>query len=164
MKNTIITLFFCLFAWTVATAQTQVPEAQVKDLSGKSIDLKDYLEEGKNYVFSFWATWCSPCKRELDAISELYPDWQEDYNVEIIAITIDNARALAKVKPMVLEKGWEYTIFSDANQKLYQAMNVNTVPQTFVVNGKGEVVYSHTGYMPGDEYELEDKLAALSEK
>jgi len=164
MNKILATLCLCLLAVTISHAQTKVPEVQVKDLSGKSVDLKDYLEEGKNYVFSFWATWCSPCKKELDAISELYPEWQDDYNVEIIAITIDNARALAKVKPMVLEKGWEYTIFSDANQKLYQAMNVNTVPQTFVVNGQGEVVYSHTGYMPGDEYELEDKLAALSEK
>ncbi len=165
MKARITLLIFILFGASLAlTAQNAVPDVKIKTLEGKAVNLKDYVQEGKNYVLSFWATWCSPCKKELDNISEYYGDWQEDYNVEIIAITIDNARALAKVKPMVVEKGWEYTVFSDANQDLYNAMNINSVPQTFVVNTKGEIVYSHTGYVPGDEYELEDKLAALAEK
>jgi len=149
---------------TIAHAQSSVPSVEVKTLEGETIDISEYIQPGKNYVISFWATWCSPCKKELDAISEVYEEWQEEYDIELLAITIDNARALAKVKPMVMEKGWEYTIFSDPNQKLFQALNGNTVPQTYVVDAKGEIVYSHTGYVPGDEYELEDKLVMLSGK
>lgn len=149
---------------SLSHAQSSVPSVEVKTLEGETIDISKYIQPGKTYVISFWATWCSPCKKELDAIAEVYEEWQEEYDIELLAITIDNARALAKVKPMVMEKGWEYTIFSDPNQKLFQALNGNTVPQTYVVDSKGEIVYSHTGYVPGDEYELEDKLVMLSGK
>ena len=113
---------------------------------------------------SFWATWCSPCKRELDAIADMYEDWQEDYDMELIAVTIDDSRSMAKVPALVETKGWEYTILSDSKRELQKALNFQTVPQTFLINASGEIVYTHSGYNPGDEIELEDKIAALTQK
>lgn len=141
-----------------------IPSVDVKTLDGKTVNIQDYLGNGKITVMSFWATWCSPCKRELDAIAEIYPDWQEEFDVELLAITIDDARSLAKVPALVETKGWEYTILSDVKGDLKKALNFQTVPQTIVVNGEGEVVYTHSGYNSGDEYELEEKLKALSGK
>lgn len=138
-----------------------IPSVELKTLDGKTVNIKDYVGQGKVTVVSFWATWCSPCKRELDAIAEVYPDWQEDHNVELIAITIDDSRSLAKVPALIETKGWEYTILADVKQELKKALNFQTVPQTFLLNEKGEIVYSHTGYSPGDEYELEEKIIAL---
>ncbi len=139
-----------------------IPSVELKTLDGKTVNIKDYVGQGKITVVSFWATWCSPCKRELDAISEVYPDWQEDHNVELIAITIDDSRSLAKVPALIETKGWEYTVLADVKQELKKALNFQTVPQTFLLNEKGEIVYSHTGYSPGDEYELEEKIVALA--
>ena len=119
---------------------------------------------GKITVISFWATWCSPCKRELDAIADIYPDWQEEFNVELLAITIDDARGVAKVPAMVASKGWEYTILSDSKQDLQRALNFQTVPQTFLLNEAGEIIYTHSGYSPGDEYELEDEIKKATGK
>jgi len=68
------------------------------------------------------------------------------------------------VPGMVESKGWEYTILSDSNQKLQQALNFQTVPQTFVLDATGAISYSHSGYLPGDEYELEDVIKELAEK
>ncbi|MEL6989300.1 MAG: TlpA disulfide reductase family protein, partial [Bacteroidota bacterium] len=124
--------------------------------------IQKYGENDKITVISFWATWCLPCKKELDAIAEIYPEWQEDYDMELVAITIDNARGLSKVKPMVEEKGWEFEILSDAGENLKRALNFQTIPQTFLINQKGEIVYSHSGYAPGDEFELEDKIKKLA--
>ena len=163
MKITNILLaVFGLFLTNSLAAQ--LPNVSVKTLDGQSVDIQQYANNGKITVLSFWATWCSPCKRELDAIAELYPDWQEAYDVEVVAVTIDNARALQKVKPMVSTKGWEYTILSDANEELKRAMNFQSVPMTFLLNQKGEIVYTHNSYSPGDEYELEDKIKALAGK
>lgn len=139
-----------------------LPDVEVKTLDGKSVNIQDLVGNDKITVISFWATWCSPCKKELDAINEVYLDWQEEYNVELLAITIDDARSLAKVPAMVESKGWEYTVLSDAKQDLKRALNFQTVPQTFLINQEGEIVYSHNGYNPGDEFELEDKIIALS--
>lgn len=147
---------------TFAQDSKTLPSVEVRTLDGQTVDIQQYAQDGKITVLSFWATWCSPCKKELDAIADLYEYWQEDYDVEIVAITIDTQRALAKVKPMVAAKGWSYTILSDANQQLQNALNFQTIPQTFVLDQDGQIVYSHSGYIPGDEYELEDKLKKLA--
>jgi len=139
-----------------------IPSVDIKTLEGKIVNIKDYIGNGKITVISFWATWCSPCKRELDAIAEIYPDWQEEYGVELLAITVDDARSLAKVPSMVETKGWEYTILADSKQELQKALNFQTVPQTFLIDAEGNIVYTHAGYNPGDEIELEDKIAALA--
>lgn len=165
MKYLITLLFTAMFMTSAMHAPTmdqQFPDVNVKTLQGKEVSIKDYVGQGKPTVVSFWATWCSPCKRELDAIMELYPDWQEDYDIDMIAISIDNARALAKVPAMVSSKGWEYTILSDSKQELMTALNFQAVPQTFLLDANGNIVYSHSGYNPGDEYELEEEIQKLS--
>ena len=98
-----------VFSANVA-AQNALPSVDVKTLDGKTTNITSVCGENDFTIISFWATWCSPCKRELDAVADLYPDWQEDYNVQLVAVTIDNARNLTKVGPMVETKGWEYTI------------------------------------------------------
>ncbi|MEM9918578.1 MAG: TlpA disulfide reductase family protein [Bacteroidota bacterium] len=160
-------LFFFLLTFSLASglnAQKTLPSVKIKNLNGETIDIQDYAKNGKITVLSFWATWCSPCKRELDAIADVYEDWQEEFDVELVAITIDNARALAKVKPMVKSKGWEYTILSDAKEDLKRALNFQTIPMTFLIDQKGNIVYTHNGYNSGDEYELEDKIKTLAGK
>jgi len=141
-----------------------LPSVDVKTLDGKTVNIQDFVGKGKVTVISFWATWCSPCKRELDAIAEIYPDWQEDYDVELLAVTIDDARGVAKVPAMVSSKGWEYKVLSDSKQELQRALNFQTVPQTFLLNAAGEIVYTHSGYSPGDEFELEEEIKKASGK
>ncbi len=141
-----------------------IPSVSLKNLKGETVNISDYANNGKITVLSFWATWCSPCKRELDAIAEVYEEWQEEYDMELLAITIDDARALPKVKPMVESKRWDYEILSDVKQDLMRGMNFQNVPMTFLLDKEGNLVYTHSGYAPGDEYELEDKIKALAGK
>ena len=140
------------------------PAINIKTLDGKTVNTSDYTSKGKITVVSFWATWCTPCKRELDMINEVYADWVEKYDVQLLAITIDDARGLTKVPSIVQNKGWEFTVLADSKQELQQALNFQTIPQTFLLNDKGEIVYAHNGYNPGDELELEKKIAELSGK
>lgn len=169
MKFTKLILLLAIFSVTTfATAQNSVkktlPDVSIKNLDGESVNISQYAKDGKITVISFWATWCHPCKRELDAIADLYPEWQEAYGVELVAITIDDARSMRKVKPMVETKGWDYTVLSDVNEDLKRAMNFQTVPMTFLLDQDGNIVYEHNSYTPGDEYELEDKIKELAAK
>lgn len=163
MKYTLLlSLGLMLNSFTTPTDK-KLPSIEIKTLEGQQVNIQDYVNKGKPVVLSFWATWCAPCKKELDIISDMYPEWQ-DQGVELIAITIDDARQLAKVPGMVASKGWEYTVLSDSKQELQRALNFQTVPQTFLIDGEGNIVYAHSGYQPGDELELEDKIYALLEK
>ncbi len=143
-------------------AQTEtVPSITVKNINGENVDFKKSIEPGKINIISFWATWCAPCIKELQAIDAKYSEWQEKYNVKLIAVTIDDSRNVKKVKPKVLGEGWTYEIILDENQDLARAMNVNNPPMTFIVDGEGKIVYSHQGYTPGAEDELEKEIAAI---
>lgn len=142
--------------------QTSLPDVELRNLENKNVTLAEVVKSDQLTILSFWATWCSPCKKELDAIADIYTEWQEEYNVELIAISVDNARAMARVKPMVVEKGWPYQILIDPNQNLMRALNFQTVPHTILLDRNGKIVYSHSGYLPGDEIELENEMQALS--
>ncbi len=166
MKNILIFILLvsCALGFTAPDSSKKLPDITITDLQGKPVSIVEYAKKSPLTIMSFWATWCAPCKRELDAVAELYPDWMDAYNVNLVAITIDNARALTQVKPLVEEKGWEFDILVDTQQELQQGLNFQAIPQTFVVDAEGNVLYQHEGYTPGDEYELEKILKELSGK
>jgi peroxiredoxin len=163
MKSIIIGLISILFSVSVI-AQSSFPSVELKTLNGETVNIQDYISNGKLTVISFWATWCSPCKKELDALMDFYPDWKEAYDLDFLAITIDDARGLPKVGSMVAQKGWDYTILSDLKQELKNALSFQTVPQMYIVNSNGEIVYNHSSYVPGNEYELDEMIAELAAK
>jgi cytochrome c biogenesis protein CcmG, thiol:disulfide interchange protein DsbE len=165
MSKNVFVLCVALFVSQMTFAQgLTLPSAKVKTLEGQSIEVKDLAPADRVTVFSFWATWCKPCIQELDAIKDLYPDWKTKYNVELVAVSVDDARTQARVKPFSSSKGWVYTIVSDAAKEFQQAANVTNPPLTMVVNGKGEITYLHLGYAPGDEIELEEKVKTAAGK
>lgn len=166
VKNILIFILLAsvTFGFKAPDTGKMLPDITIADLQGKPVKIQEYAKKTKITVMSFWATWCSPCKRELDAIGELYPDWQETYDMRLVAITIDNARALTQVKPLIEEKGWEFDVLVDSKQELQQALNFQAIPQTFVVDAAGNVLYQHEGYTPGDEYELEKIIKEFASK
>ena len=157
MKYIMFTLVALFFIQNLS-AQKSVPAVDVQTLEGERVNLSDYTGKGEFTILSFWATWCKPCKTELDAIYDIYPDWQEEFGVELVAVSIDDSRTMRKVIPMVEQKDWPYTILTDSNQNVQRALNFRSIPQTFLVNPEGQIIYSHNGYTPGSEYELEDKM------
>ena len=138
-----------------------LPNVSLKDLEGNTVETsKTWQAEGPT-VFCFWATWCSPCKRELNNYAELYDDWKEETGVKIIAVSIDDQRSVNRVAPYVNSVGWDYEVLLDPNRDFARALNVNNVPHTFVVDSEGNVVWDHNNYADGDEEELYETLLEL---
>lgn len=166
MKKALILVVFTIFSlttWAQKDAQT-MPNLVLKDMNGKSKNMEDYSKSGKITIVSFWATWCSPCKKELNNINEVYEDWKTKYDVQLVAVCTDNARNISKVKPYVDGQGWEYEIIMDVNQDFQRALNIVQIPHTFLLDQNGKVVYQHSGYVEGDEFALEEKIKSLTTK
>ena len=132
----------------------QLHNIKLKDVEGNSVSISEISNNGNPIIISFWATWCKPCKAELNAIAEEFEDWVDETGVKLIAISIDDARSSSRVEPYVNAMGWEYTVLMDPNGDMKRAMNVNNVPHTFLLNGEGKIVWDHNNYSPGDENEL----------
>ena len=131
-----------------------LPSVMLKDMDGRSVNTAELSNDGKPIVIDFWATWCKPCIRELNAIKDVYPDWQEETGVKIIAVSIDEAQNAQKVKPMVSRMGWEYEVLLDPNGEFKRQMGVSDPPHVFVVDGDGNIVWNHQGYVDGSEDEI----------
>jgi thiol-disulfide isomerase/thioredoxin len=154
-------IFLLLFLGLTLSAQNKLPDLSLSNLEGKKISLKnDFSEKDKLYIFSFWATWCSPCINELDELNEIQAEWKKSVNFEIIAIATDDSRTQKRVKPLVNGKEWDYKILLDTNQDLKRALSIVNIPYTVVVKN-GIIVHVQNGYVPGSEVELFEKLKAL---
>jgi|TARA_B100001093_G_scaffold305440_1_gene291362 thiol-disulfide isomerase/thioredoxin len=161
MKTRIITLLFFIIITTTYSQNKLLPSVDVKTINGKSININSIENNEMPIVINFWATWCKPCKKELNNIAEVYDEWQDETGVKIIAISIDDTRSMSKVVPYVNSVGWEYEVYLDPNGDLKRAMGVSTVPHTFLLNSKKEIVWQHRGYVDGDEDELFDEIQNL---
>lgn len=153
-------LFVVIFFSHISVSQI-IPSVDIKTLDGKTINTSSFDNNGDPIVISFWALWCKNCIKELEAISEIYEDWQDETNVKLIAISIDDSRNTSKLKPFVNTKGWEYEIYHDPNSDFKRALGINQIPHTFLLNGKNEIISEHVGYTDGQEEELYDKIIKL---
>lgn len=147
-------LAISLFVSSLALAQ--VPSVKVENAKGESFDTRTLVQAGKPMIISFWSTSCKPCIRELDAIFDALPDWKDEADFDVVAVSTDDSRLLAKARSFAEGRGWgeDYILLFDKNQDFMRAMNVSVVPHVFVVDSKGKIVYSHTSYVPGNELEL----------
>jgi cytochrome c biogenesis protein CcmG/thiol:disulfide interchange protein DsbE len=167
MKNSIVLFLLLGMPFLVLSQEAEkkygkLPAAQVKTLDGKNVNTAELSNDGKPFIVSFWALWCKPCIKELTTISEVYPDWVKETGVKIYAVSIDDSRSSARVQPTVEGKGWEYDVLLDPNGNFKRAMNVTVIPHTFLMNGKGEIVWQHTSFAEGAELELIDLVRKVT--
>ncbi len=164
MKKSIFAVVLLMMAFMASAQDSALPKVAIKTLDGKNFNTSEISNDGKPMILSFWALWCKPCQKELDAFMENYEEWQEETGVKIYAVSIDDARSTTRVAPMAKSKGWDFEILLDANGDFKRAMNVNMIPHTFLLDGKGNIVSQHTAYFEGAEFELYEKVKELVNK
>lgn len=155
-KFLLVAILLCL---TVSAISQDLSGIKLKDINGKSYDIKSHLNEDANIVL-FWATWCLPCQKEFPAIEKLLEKYP-DKKINVFAISKDSPRSLAKVKSFVRKNNYPFIFLLDEESKVSSDFMVDAIPHSFLANGAGQVVYSHTGYRKGDELELEKELLKL---
>ena len=156
---------FLLLAVMLCCATQEIfahlPAVVLNTIEGKAVKTDTLSNDGKPFIIDFFATWCHPCNRELNAISEVYDDWQEETGVKLYAVSIDQAQNVNKVKPLVDENGWMYEVLLDPNSDFKRALGVQMIPFVLVCDGDGRIVYKHNGYAEGAENEIIEQVRKL---
>ena len=150
VKTSLSILFILLSVSSLS--QNIVPNTKLKNLESEFIYTNDVLIENNFYIVSFWATWCIPCINELDAIVDIYEELEKD-NIEVIAISTDDARTKKRVRPMINGKDWNFKILLDENHDLKRALNIVGIPHTIITKDT-KIIYRRIGYSPGEEVDL----------
>lgn len=146
------------------SVDSKIPSIIVQDVDGKEINIQEYTSGGKFYLVSMWATWCGPCKKELTALNAVAEEWKEKYDLEIIAISLDEPRTLGRAKKMFADKGWPYTFLWDDGGKLAGKLGLESIPYSMLIDNKGNIISEAVGYAPGYEKRIENKIQAAMAK
>ncbi len=106
-----------------------------EDFSGNEINLNDY--HGKLVIINFWATWCTPCKKEMTSLDNLYQD-SNFKNLEIFAVNMEQPN-ITKTKKFFTDLNIQkLEIFFDSNLNFVSEFKLRGVPTTVLVNKEGE--------------------------
>ncbi|MDA3884719.1 MAG: TlpA disulfide reductase family protein [Candidatus Delongbacteria bacterium] len=150
-----ILMILLLSSFLLAEELKVAQDFKLKDIKGKTVDLKNALEKGP-VLIDFWASWCGPCKEEMPIFNELYNKYKEK-GLSVYLITIDKGSAIQKAKNFVKSKGFDFTVLFDKNKKVFKKFGCkSTVPVTFVLNQKSEIVFKHDG--KGNEKMFEEAI------
>ena len=150
-----------LFFSTLALAASKAPDFTLRDINGKKHTLSDY--EGKVVLLNFWATWCMPCQSEMPHIQKMKNELEED-GLVVLSVSIDEAKDISKVKPLVKRNRYDFTVLLDKETKVVSLYNPDkTVPYTSIIDRDGNFYYSKVSYAPGDEVELKKKVISALE-
>jgi len=136
--------------------EKNLPQVNLKDMKNKTHSL-DKLVKGKVTLINFWATYCVPCRKEMKHLNRINKTYS-DQNVQVIGISIDDSRTVGRVKSMVKSQKLDYTVLLDTEQKLYKNFNTTAMPFSILVDAKGKILWEHTGYLPGDEAQMENEI------
>ncbi len=136
----------------------------LKTADGKMVNSSEvFKQNGKPSVVLFWLTTCYPCRMELKAIKEKFPQWQKEADFNLYAISTDFPKNAEQFVKRVKNSGWTFEAYHDINRQFMKVMpgGLNGLPQVFVFDKKGNIVYHKRKYKPGDENVLFRKVKAI---
>lgn len=159
MKIKILYLSILIFLSALNILAQGNIDFSTETLNGNDIEFSEINKKGSTLI-SFWALWCKPCRAEMKHLEKMYKKYS-DKGFTIIGINQDSPRSVAKVKSYVSSHKITFPIVTDSNQEIFQMFNGQSIPLTVLFNKSGEIVYRHTGYLPGDEKKIETELTKL---
>jgi peroxiredoxin len=163
----LLNLFFLISLPLLAQNDEEIsgkkaPNFKLINIEGKYVELNSELGRGP-VLLSFWATWCKPCLEEMKEFNKIFETYK-DTGFTILSISTDTEKTIAKVKPFIKSKDYKFNVLLDTNSEVARKYYASDMPFTVLINKNGNIVYTHLGYMKGDEKKIESLIKELLEK
>lgn len=128
--------------------EINAPAFTLTSTNGKQIKLSDY--KGKIVILDFWATWCAPCRKGISDLIEIQKQYKD--NVIIVGISLDQQNTISNVIPFMKEFGINYPVVYGNEKVVVDYGYIQSIPTTFIVDTKGNVVDVFIGLVPKSTY------------
>jgi thiol-disulfide isomerase/thioredoxin len=132
------------------------PQFKLDSMAGKPVSLDQY--KGQVVMINFWASWCGPCRTEMPILEKLHAKYKP-MGFTMIGVNVEPDSSLAanwlKTTPVT------FPILFDTKSEVSKLYSVAGMPNTVIIDRKGNLRWLHRGYKPGDENEYLDQIRAL---
>ena len=161
----IVQIVFSIFVTSLAQSDNHfnsartAPNFKLENLDREIIELNNYMGDGP-VLLCFWSSCCKSAVSQLEAFSHFYDKYKEKGFI-MFGVATDDEKTVAKVKPYIKSKNFEFPVLYDTNKEVARIYYAFDIPFSVLINKSGGIVYSHRGYMKGDEFELENKIIDL---
>jgi peroxiredoxin len=135
------------------------------DLDGRIVSSSDQRFRGKVVIVAVSGSWCPNCHDEAPFLEEMYRKYR-GRGLEVVALSFEEGDQLAnptRLRAFIKEYGIDFTVLvpgepADLNDKLPQAVNLNSWPTTFFLGRDGRVRAVHAGFPGRASGEFHDRL------
>lgn len=156
----VVTAISLTFAFANLAAKTKAPDFTLPTVAGKTFTLSNSFQPTPHVVvLDIWATWCPPCRAEIPHLIALANKFKTQ-DVSIVGVALDQDKT--SVSSFVNQQKVNYTVALDPGaNKLGNLYKVGGIPATYVIDKKGIIRYTHSGFPTGDKEAQRSEAAAL---
>jgi len=165
MNTSILLISFIISFTTLAQNDADYKKAinfRLESTNNDVFELKDFIGRGP-VLLCFWSVCCQSAAEQLKAFSTLFNNYK-DRGFILLAISTDDEKTIAKVKPYTKSKGYNFPVLYDAASNVARMYYAYDNPFSVLINKEGNVVYSKLGYMKGDENEMQRRIIEYLEE
>jgi cytochrome c biogenesis protein CcmG, thiol:disulfide interchange protein DsbE len=155
----ILMTLIMVIAVTVAVAD-KAASFSLQDTQGNKVKLGDVLATKGCVMIDFWELSCFSCKQALPKYQQIY-DKYKTQGFEVLAISVDSVRTASNVAPYAAGSGLTFPVLLDTNNDVFRNYHVEVMPTSFLIDCTGEIRFTHAGFKPGDEKEIEEKIVEV---
>jgi cytochrome c biogenesis protein CcmG/thiol:disulfide interchange protein DsbE len=140
------------------TGANPAPPLTVTDsVSGKNIPASEY--NGKVIFVNFWASWCQPCKEEMPSIEALFREMSSSDKFKMVTILYKDSPSSAF--EYMKSQGYTFPVYVDTDGATARQFGVTGVPETYIIDRKGNLVKKVIGGLDSNSPEFKSFLNSL---
>ena len=123
------------------------------DLNQNKVNLTSF--KGKKVVINYWATWCSPCIKEMPELKRA-EEILQNYNYIFLLVSDET---ISKITAFKNEKKFDFNFLKSVNS--IEINGIYSLPTTYIFDENGKKVETYIGVVSWDSQQILNKLKKL---
>lgn len=112
------------------------PDFELKTPTGETVKLSDL--RGQAVLVNLWATWCPPCRAEMQTIETVYNEYR-DQGFIVLAVNMTYQDNQLEIMPFVNSQGLTYPILLDETGEMANAYQLKSLPSSYFIDRDGVI-------------------------